>query len=446
MKLCVIGSGAAGLCAIKQGLCEFQCEVTAFEQTRNVGGIWVYTDEVGKDKNGLDVHSSMYQGLHSNSPKEVMGYPTVPFPEQDNSYITAEEVIKYYRVYAEKFDLRKYIKFEHHVLRVRPMVDESWEVIVQDMVTRNYETLFFDAVLVCNGHYNAPNMPKIRGQNIYEGRQLHAHDYRSADAFRNETVIIGAGPSGMDCVTHISKGNYLQAFLVYLHCYTYYIDFFHISKVSIAVTWSNHLGKQPITHFRENVNQKPDVKEITQSGASFVDGSYQDYSVIIYCTGYQYKFPFLSVDCGVKCENNYIRPLFKHCISINQPTLGLIGLPSYVCPNQMFDLQARFCLTFMTGRKELPSKDEMMRDFKDDMQARKERGIFKNRAHFIGVDIQEDYYADLARIADIEPIKPVISRMFKKGLSHFHNDSTDFRNDVFKVLDDENYVIVNKKK
>lgn len=72
MKLCVIGAGAAGICAAKNGL-DFGCDVTVFEQTESVGGTWVYTDEVAKDKNGLDVHSSMYQGLYTNLPKEVMG-------------------------------------------------------------------------------------------------------------------------------------------------------------------------------------------------------------------------------------------------------------------------------------------------------------------------------------------------------------------------------------
>lgn len=72
MKLCVIGAGAAGICAAKNGL-EFSCDVTVFEQTDNIGGTWVYTDDVVKDKNGLDVHSSMYQGLYTNLPKEIMG-------------------------------------------------------------------------------------------------------------------------------------------------------------------------------------------------------------------------------------------------------------------------------------------------------------------------------------------------------------------------------------
>lgn len=72
MKLCIIGAGAAGLCAARWSI-EFGCEVTVFEQTNEIGGTWVYNEEVGRDKNGLDVHSSMYKGLHTNLPKEIMG-------------------------------------------------------------------------------------------------------------------------------------------------------------------------------------------------------------------------------------------------------------------------------------------------------------------------------------------------------------------------------------
>lgn len=103
MKLCIIGAGAAGLCAVNHGA-QFGCEVTAFEQTDDIGATWVYTDEVGKDKNGLDVHSSMYQGLVTNMPKEAMGYPDFPYPEQENSFLLSKDVLDYYQAYADKFD------------------------------------------------------------------------------------------------------------------------------------------------------------------------------------------------------------------------------------------------------------------------------------------------------------------------------------------------------
>jgi dimethylaniline monooxygenase (N-oxide forming) len=193
MKVCVIGAGAGGLCAAKNGI-EFGYEVTVFEQTSAVGGTWVYTDEVGKDKNGLDVHSSMYQGLYTNLPKEVMGYPDFEIPKQKKSYISSQDILDFLNLYADKFDLKKLIKFEHHVVRVRPLLDETWEVIVQDMKAKKFETFIFDAVLVCNGHYNSPTFPKYQGQKDFQGKQIHSHDYRTNEAFKDENVlVIGAG-------------------------------------------------------------------------------------------------------------------------------------------------------------------------------------------------------------------------------------------------------------
>lgn len=62
MHIAVIGAGTAGICAAKHALAN-GFRVTVFEQASQVGGTWVYTDTVGKDEYGLDVHTSMYQGL-----------------------------------------------------------------------------------------------------------------------------------------------------------------------------------------------------------------------------------------------------------------------------------------------------------------------------------------------------------------------------------------------
>lgn len=127
-------------------------------------------------------------------------------------------------------------------------------------------------------------------------------------------LVIGAGPSGMDLANEISK-------------------------VAKRVTLSHHQDPEPKTVFNSNVDMRPDVGELTENGVVFVDGTVQDYSVIVYCTGYKYTFPFLSIDCGIHVEDNYVQPLYKHCININHPTMALIGVPFYVCASQMFDLQ-----------------------------------------------------------------------------------------------------------
>jgi dimethylaniline monooxygenase (N-oxide forming) len=384
----------------------------------------VYTDEIGKDKHGLDIHSSMYQGLRTNLPKEIMHYPDHPFPDQETSYITAEEVLRYYQSYADTFDLGRFIKFEHHVVRVRPLSgngDSAWEVVVKDLKSYEYQTLIYDAVFVCNGHYNAPLTPQYAGQDLFEGKQMHSHDYRCAAPFANESVlIIGAGPSGRDAVSDIQH-------------------------VATTVTWSHHLENLPLAKFRDNVNRKPDVSHLTKDGAFFIDGSYQACSVIVYCTGYRYTFPFLSVDCGLTAVNNCVEPLYKHCLNIHHPTMAIIGLPNFICPNQMFDLQTRFCLQLMTGRQQPPSKAEMMEDYEKDKRVQLvERGMVRKKFHGLGVGYHEPYYESMAKVANIDPIAPVIGKMFEQAMANLLNDCVGFRNEVFRAIDNESFITISK--
>lgn len=62
MRIAVIGSGMAGLCAAKHSA-NSGYDVTVYEQAKTIGGTWVFSNKIGKDEYGLDVHSSMYKGL-----------------------------------------------------------------------------------------------------------------------------------------------------------------------------------------------------------------------------------------------------------------------------------------------------------------------------------------------------------------------------------------------
>lgn len=226
--------------------------------------------------------------------------------------------------------------------------------------------------------------------------------------------MIGAGPSGMDLA-------------------------YAIANKADFVVLSHHLKDKPKTHFPENVVQKPDIKYITKDGVVFDDDTFEKFDVIFYCTGYRYTFPFLSVDCGISADENYVRPLYKHCLNINRPTMALIGLPFYVCASQMFDLQVRFCIKFISGQKELPSREEMLTQTKKEMDERWAKGYKRRQAHMMGPE-QGNYYEDLARTADIEPIKPVMTKLHNESSKRFNDDLINFRNDIYKIIDDENYI------
>lgn len=62
LNIAIIGAGASGLTAARNAIGQGHY-VTVFEQNDQLGGVWVYTDEVGKTKNGLKIHTAMYKGL-----------------------------------------------------------------------------------------------------------------------------------------------------------------------------------------------------------------------------------------------------------------------------------------------------------------------------------------------------------------------------------------------
>lgn len=186
-SVAVIGAGTAGLCSAKHAIAA-GLRVTVFEQADQVGGTWIYTDQVQQDDKGVAIHTSMYQGLHTNLPKEIMGYPDFPIPEQERSYIPSDDMLAFLKLYAKEFQVDKLIKFRHQVVRVRPIKDgEQWEILVRDLNDDGrVDFHFFDAVIVCNGHYNSPEWPKMKGYDSFLGKQIHSHDYRCADSFKGK--------------------------------------------------------------------------------------------------------------------------------------------------------------------------------------------------------------------------------------------------------------------
>lgn len=106
-------------------------------------------------------------------------YPngTVPYPPQS-------EVLKFLHSYADRFDLKKLIKFNHLVVRILPIENDKWEIVVKDLCTNQFETKIYDVVFVANGHYSKPVIPAIEGADEFKGKMIHAHDFRNAEDYR----------------------------------------------------------------------------------------------------------------------------------------------------------------------------------------------------------------------------------------------------------------------
>lgn len=69
------------------------------------------------------------------------------------------------------------------------------------------------------------------------------------------------------------------------------------------------------------------------------DQSFVTADAFMFCTGYRYNFPFLDESCGIKVDDNYVTPLYKHLINIDHSTMCIVGIPTIVIPFPLFHAQ-----------------------------------------------------------------------------------------------------------
>ncbi|KAK2578811.1 hypothetical protein KPH14_012030 [Odynerus spinipes] len=320
-KVCVIGAGAAGLCAARHLAGDSNFEMTVYEQTGDIGGTWVYNDQIESDENDIPIHSSMYQNLRTNLPAKIMNFPDyMRMEQQEPCCVSHDEVLFYLRNYMEHFQLCKHIQFHVKVENVRPIIldnniEEKWLVRIKHLKTERREEQRFDAVMICNGHYFEPYMPSIPGKIV---------------------LVLGAASSGIDI--GIDLAGYSST--VYL----------------------SHNHERFASPLPSNMIQVVGVDRLEGTQCFLRDGTAVTIDVFLYCTGYRYSFPFLDESCGVKVDDNYVTPLYKHLINIEHQTMAIVGIPSQIVPFPMFHMQIQYFLSLLKRRFDLPSKSEMLED------------------------------------------------------------------------------------
>ncbi|XP_031617452.1 senecionine N-oxygenase-like [Contarinia nasturtii] len=414
LNIAVIGAGAAGLTSAKNAL-EQGHNVVIYEKTEALGGIWWYTDKTGKDEYGIDIHTAMYQGLRTTLPYQVMEYPGHKYPNNTQSYPPHEEVLKYLNSYAERFDLKKHIKFHHFVDKIHSIQNDQWIVVVKDLPNSRTVSAIYDAVFVCVNMFSSPNYPQIEGANEFKGKIIHSHDYRRAEDFRGaDVLLIGGGDSGTDIA-------------------------FQLSKTANRVTWSRRKPKEPTAKeqkgYGETVTFKNDVKLLTSNGAEFMDNTQQDFTVIIYATGYRLSFPMLDDDAGIRIDDNYLQPLYMQTLNINHTTMAFIGLTG---SNQIYDLKARFSLKFISGAKKLPLKSEMLEEMLNFTEAQQKKDVSKFDYNLLGPN--KEYYEKMAQTADITKITDVYMNIYSDAYPSPDEDPFGYRQYKYTIIDDKTFI------
>ncbi|XP_010938993.1 flavin-containing monooxygenase FMO GS-OX-like 9 [Elaeis guineensis] len=389
--VCVIGAGPSGLVAARELRREGH-SVVVLEQNHDIGGQWLYDPRVEEEDalgrvTPLKVHSSVYASLRVMSPRLSMGFTDFPFLARKGRDMRAfpghREIYLYLRDFCDWFGLRELIRFDTRVDNVAMVGSaesgNNLKWVVGSKATNGGKVVeeIFDAVVVANGHYSQPWMPNIKGMDVWTRKQIHSHVYRVPEPYRDEVVVVvGSSLSGQDISMELVSA----------------AKEVHISSKSLEISegLSKVISKYPNLHLHLQIDSLCEDGQVL-----FVDGSSVIADSIIYCTGYSYSFPFLDTKGIVVVDGNRVGPLYEHTFPpLLAPSLSFVGIPKKILGFPFFESQAKWIAQLLSGKKTLPSSDDMMKAIKEFYRTKEIEGIPKRKQHEIASFEYCDMYGD----------------------------------------------------
>ncbi|SMO92700.1 NAD(P)-binding domain-containing protein [Paracoccus laeviglucosivorans] len=382
-RVAVIGAGPSGLAQLRA----FQSDaakginipkVVCFEKQSNWGGLWNYTWRTGVDEHGEPVHGSMYRYLWSNGPKEGLEFADYSFEEhfgkQIASYPPRAVMFDYIQGRVKKAGVRDWIRFSTVVRNVTYDADsDKFTVTVHDQATDRMYSEVFDWVVVASGHFSTPNVPEFPGFERFNGRIVHAHDFRDACEFKDKDIlIVGTSYSAEDIGSQCWKYGCKSVTVSY-------------RTAPMGFDWPDNWREVPI------------LQRVSEDTAFFADGTSKRVDAIILCTGYKHYFPFLPDDLRLKTRNRLAAAdLYMGVVYVHNPKLLYLGMQDQWFTFNMFDAQAWYARDVIMGRIAVPDdKQALMADVAE-REAREDAGTDNKYA----IHYQGDYVKELIALTD----------------------------------------------
>jgi cation diffusion facilitator CzcD-associated flavoprotein CzcO len=364
-QVAVLGAGACGLCAAKT-MAQSGFDVTIFEIGTQIGGLWCFEND---------------------NPQ----FHDLDFDDQTQYFPDHEDMHRYLVKYAERFDLVKLMRFKTRIVDIRPLFDpQKSEAPRWQLESENGDIYEFDAVIAATGHLTVP-LHVDMFKNDFKGEYLHSHDYKSPDPYVGKRIcIVGAGNSACDisgdvcatakrCVIVVRSGLMVLPKLLFGYPFTDitrqiqrpWIPAWLRRKIVQWLVWVAHgditkLGFKPMKGERAHITSngtlindvaynriivKQGIERIEGKTIQFVDGTAEEFDVLIAATGYLIDLPYISRDI-VPLEDNKLE-LYKRIVVPGWPGLyfpGFFNLDTAL--NMVYEHQMRWVREIELGHVE----------------------------------------------------------------------------------------------
>jgi cyclohexanone monooxygenase len=187
----VIGAGFAGLYALHK-LRAMGMTAVALEAAEDVGGVWWWNRYPGAR---CDVESLQYSYSFDTQLEQEW-----PWTER---YATQPEILRYIQHVAQRFDLRRDIRFSTRVTSA--LFDDTCDQ--WSLHTDQGEVFKGHYCIMATGALSVPRLPAIAGIQDFKGQIYHtgAWPHEPVDFTGKRVGVIGTGSSGIQTIPQIAK-------------------------------------------------------------------------------------------------------------------------------------------------------------------------------------------------------------------------------------------------
>jgi flavin-binding monooxygenase-like protein len=396
-QVAVIGAGVAGLAtcqALRARGIEFDC----FEAADDVGGLWHF--------DGSAAPTPAYRSVHTISSRRNFGFQRFPMPEHYPDFPGQRQVLAYLRDYAERFDLRRSIRFGARVRSAERLPGGGWWVEAEGCERARY-----DVLLAASGHLTEPVCPDFPG--TFEGEEIHARDYMDPteplDLRGRRVLVVGIGNTAVDIASELSRTGVAESVILSTRSSAWVVPKYAAFGVPSDRLFRLLMPALPLrpqlllagrllrllsggpTRFglpapnhgfleahptlssdlllrlgHGDILARPNVAALRGDRVLFADGAEERIDAIVYATGYRAALPYLDPELFAPVDGNL--PLYLRIFKPGTEDLAFIGFAEGVPSQPVFDeLQAELVAMWLAGEWAPPQPFEMEREIAADL-------------------------------------------------------------------------------
>ncbi|KAG7447094.1 FAD/NAD(P)-binding domain-containing protein [Guyanagaster necrorhizus] len=150
-------------------------------------------------------HANRYPGCRCDLPSATYQFSFAPYADWPQFYSYAEDIKKYFKIFAEKFHIVSHIRLRRKVTAaVYDAASGAWDVTVQNLETLQMRTETYDIFAPATGVLSNVNRPFIPGlESFTKTPVLHTAEWPHC-AEKSISAVIGVGCSGLQTIGTIA--------------------------------------------------------------------------------------------------------------------------------------------------------------------------------------------------------------------------------------------------